>query len=71
MGRNGYYRRYRRRTDNNWGFKYLGVVIDQHLSYNNHIKYVINGVGRKLGVLRRLRISIPMIAAERLYKVMI
>lgn len=52
-------------------FKYLGVVIDQHLSFNNHIEHVVNKVSRKLGVLRRLRIFIPMAAAERLYKTMI
>ena len=52
-------------------FKYLGVVLDQHLRFNNHIENVVNKVLRKLGVLRRLRISIPMAAAERLYKTMI
>ena len=52
-------------------FKYRGVVIDQHLSFNNHIEHVVNKVSRKLGVLRRLRIFIPMAAAERLYKTMI
>ena len=36
-------------------FKYLGVVIDQHLSFNNHIQHVVNKVSRKLGALRRLR----------------
>ena len=50
-------------------FKYLGVVIDQQLSFKNHIEHVVNKVSRKLGVLRRLRISIPM--AESLYKTMI
>lgn len=52
-------------------FKYLGVVIHQHLSFNSHIEHVVNKVSRKLGVFRRLRISIPMAAAERLYKKMI
>ena len=37
-------------------FKYLGVVIDQHLSFNNHIERVVKKVSRKLGALRRLRI---------------
>ena len=46
-------------------FKYLGVVIDLQLSPNNHIEDVVNKVSRKfVGVLRRLRISIPMV--ERL-----
>ena len=52
-------------------FKYLGVGIDQHLSFNNHIEHVVNKVSRKLGVFRRLRISIPMAAAKHLYKTMI
>ena len=52
-------------------FKYLGDVIDQHLSFNNHIKNVVNKISKKLGVLRCLRISFPMAAAERLYKTMI
>ena len=51
---------------------YPGVVIDQHLNFNNNIEHVLNKVSRKLGVLtRRLRISIPMAVAERLYKTMI
>ena len=52
-------------------FKYLGVVIDLHLNFNNHIECVVNKVWRKLVVLRRWRISIPIGAAERVYKTMI
>ena len=36
-------------------FKYFGVVIDQHLGFNNHTEHVVNKVSRKLGALRRLR----------------
>ena len=42
-----------------------------HSSGHTHIEHVVNKVSRKLGVFRRLRISIPMAAAERLYKTMI
>ena len=52
-------------------FKYLGVVIDEHLSLNSHTEHVIKKVSRKLGVFRLLRISTPMAAAERYYKTMI
>ena len=41
-------------------FKYLGVAIDQHFKFycNNHIEHVVNTeVSKKLGVLRRLKIS--------------
>ena len=49
-------------------FKYLGVVIDEVLSFNNHIEHVVKKVSRKLGVFKRFKISIPVAAAERLYK---
>lgn len=49
-------------------FRYLGIMIDKHLSFKNHIKRVVS---KSKGVLRRLRISIPMAAAERLCKTMI
>ena len=52
-------------------FKYPGVLIVEHLSFNNHIGHVVKKVSRKLGVFRRLRFSIPMPAAERLYKTVI
>ena len=53
-------------------FKYLGVVIDQHLSFNDHTEHAVNKVSRKLGVFRRLRISFPLASAVRgLYKTMI
>ena len=39
-------------------------MIDQHLSFNNHIEHEVNKVLRKLGVFRRLRISLTMAAAE-------
>ena len=41
------------------------------MSFNNHIEHVVNKVSRKLVVLRRLRISILMAVAERLYRTMI
>lgn len=49
-------------------FRYLGIMIDKHLSFKNHIKRVVS---KSKGVLRRLRISFPMAAAERLCKTMI
>lgn len=35
--------------------KYLGVIIDKHLSFRKHAAYIGGKVGSKLGVLRRLR----------------
>ena len=36
-------------------FKYLGVMLDNHLSVNEHIYYVASKVSQKLGILSRVR----------------
>jgi len=47
-------------------FKFFSVVIAEPLSFNTNIGHVVKNVWRKLGVSRRLKISIPMSVAERL-----
>ena len=39
-------------------FKYLGIYINQSLSFNDHIKYIIKKVSKGLGQLRRIRGSL-------------
>ena len=36
-------------------FKYLGVILDECLSFNDHISYVRSKVASRLGLLSRLR----------------
>ena len=50
-------------------FKYLGVLLDNHLTFNEHIYYVTTKVSRKLGFLSRVSQTIE--SANRLYKSMI
>ena len=48
--------------------KYLGVILDDHLTFDEHITYVITKASKKLGVLRRARefLNRPTTAASGL-----
>ena len=39
-------------------FKYLGIYIDNSLSFNDHIEYIIKKAPKRLGLLRRIRGSL-------------
>ena len=49
-------------------FKYLGVVLDERLSWNAHVKYVNARTGKRLGMLGRIRSNITASCAETVYK---
>ena len=40
-------------------FKYLGVVFDEHISWNSHVTYVLSRAGKRLGMLARTRGNLP------------
>ena len=52
-------------------FKYLGVVLDNSLSFNLHIDYVKKKVSKTLRMFSRIRSSLTTEASNRLYKSMI
>lgn len=52
-------------------FKYLGVFIDQSLSFNDHINHIIIKVSKRLGLIGRFRKSISINVAKQLYNTMI
>ena len=52
-------------------FKYLGVMLANHLSFNEHIDYVASKVSQKLGILSRVRLLLTTESANRLYKSMV
>ena len=36
-------------------FCYLGVTLDEHLSWNEHVETICHKVGKRLGLLSRIR----------------
>ena len=47
--------------------KYLGVVLDECLSFNDHISFVWSKVSSRLGLLSRLRGCLTTEAANKIY----
>ena len=52
-------------------YKYLGVVLDTHMTYQPHIKNVINKVTYKLSLLTKLRKYVDSHTSLIIYKTMI
>ena len=49
-------------------YKYLGVILDESLSWNAHVNYLISKVSKRLGILGRTRGSISMHTADIIYR---
>ena len=43
------------KTERTCEMKYLGVILDDHLTFDQHINYICNKSSKKLGILRRAR----------------
>jgi len=52
-------------------FKYLGVVLDPYLSWNDHIDYIGRKISARLGMLRKARKVIPRESCITQYNAMI
>ena len=52
-------------------FKYLGVVLDPTLSWNDHIDHITSKISSRLGILRKARKVIPREACIILYDSMV
>ena len=47
--------------------KYLGIQIDQHLNWNEHIKNIIPKLSRAIGVLSKIRHYVPKFLLKTIY----
>ena len=54
-----------------YDFKYLGIVIDDSLTWKDHVRHVISKVGKRVGVLGCLRRNITIHAAFEMYNSLI
>ena len=52
-------------------YKYLGVYLDQTLSFKKHGTRLVNKVSRQLGLLIRVRNSLTVHASERIFTAII
>ena len=48
-------------------FSYLGVVLDENLSWKDHIEYVNSKVSRRLGLLSRIQSCLMLEASKQVY----
>lgn len=49
-------------------YKYLGVILDESLSWNTHVNYVVSKVSKRIGILGRTRRSISMHTTGIIYR---
>ena len=54
-----------------YDFKYLGIVLDDSLTWKDHVRYAISKVGERVGVLGHLRRNITIHAAFEMYNSLI
>ena len=47
--------------------KFLGIYIDEHLSWAQHIDYLSNKIARNVGILSKLKYFLPMYIMNTLY----
>ncbi len=59
------------RVDNVSSFKYLGMMIDNHLCFDKHIEYIIDKSTCKLGMLYKTRWLFNLDTAKMLYNALI
>ena len=48
-------------------FKYLGVIFDEHLSWNEHVKEIVSKAGRQVALLGRVRCYITTQSANAIF----
>lgn len=51
--------------------KYLGVIIDKHLNFKEHVKYIIKKIAKKVNFLFRLGDSVSPLTRTTVYKSLI
>ena len=47
--------------------KFLGVTLDENLTFNDHVKNIITKISKSVGVMRRLNCQLPADVMVKLY----
>ena len=61
----------RKTIENVTKIKYLGVIIDNELKFNEHIEYTCKKIGKKIGFLKSIRNKMDTMTAIQIYNTMI
>ena len=48
-------------------FKYLGVIFDEHLSWNEYVEEIVSKAGRRVALLGRVRCYITTQSANAIF----
>ena len=48
-------------------FKYIGVVFNEYISRNSHVKYILSRAGKRLGMLGRIMENLTSHCADSIY----
>ena len=51
--------------------KYIGVILDEQLTWGDHIDYISTKIKRNIGAIKRIRNSLPKEYLEMLYKTIV
>ena len=51
--------------------KFLGVLIDNNLSWKNHIEYIAKKIAKRVGIIKRIRHTLPLKTLNTLYNTLI
>ena len=51
--------------------KHLGMILDSNLSYEHHIKSILNKVNKMIGLLRKFQLILPIHSLITIYKTFI
>ena len=60
-----------RKISSQWHFKYLGVLIDNHLSWKCHVDYIAVKISKTVGVVSPLRHFVPFCTLRSIYQSLI
>ena len=52
-------------------YKYLGVVMDDKLSWKSQIAYIVSKAGKRIGLLGRIRKQLTTYSASKIFKAFI
>ena len=51
--------------------KFLGVLIDNNLSWKNHIEHIAKKIAESVGIIKRIRHTLPLKTLNTLYNTLI